>query len=282
MLTTAAAAVVRLVEPAGIIGKDFEGHIYQEKEKGGLVPFKVIAVEKITTHVLDEKDRQRLDELLAIVNRAGRSISEPYLHGFFSGLIMTPTPVRPEKWLAVLFGEEDIPFPSETELRELYDIISDMHRQLGKRIADGADIFPYSDPGGQRQEVIPWCRGLFDALHIEPHWWHPDFEEEVPLMDNRLKKMKATILVFLLGIVDQELPPDVAVLFQGDRKDKALEQLPMLVRSLDAIAEHWYWQKMEQQQEENVGKNAARRTGRNDPCPCGSGRKYKKCCGSQR
>ena len=22
------------------------------------------------------------------------------------------------------------------------------------------------------------------------------------------------------------------------------------------------------------------RTGRNDPCPCGSGRKYKKCCGA--
>ncbi|MCA9468620.1 MAG: SEC-C domain-containing protein [Nitrospira sp.] len=21
--------------------------------------------------------------------------------------------------------------------------------------------------------------------------------------------------------------------------------------------------------------------GRNDPCPCGSGKKYKKCCGSQ-
>jgi len=24
----------------------------------------------------------------------------------------------------------------------------------------------------------------------------------------------------------------------------------------------------------------AAKTGRNDPCPCGSGRKYKKCCGS--
>jgi uncharacterized protein YecA (UPF0149 family) len=24
---------------------------------------------------------------------------------------------------------------------------------------------------------------------------------------------------------------------------------------------------------------SARATGRNDPCPCGSGKKYKKCCG---
>jgi preprotein translocase subunit SecA len=27
-------------------------------------------------------------------------------------------------------------------------------------------------------------------------------------------------------------------------------------------------------------RNTAPRIGRNDPCPCGSGKKYKKCCGS--
>jgi hypothetical protein len=27
------------------------------------------------------------------------------------------------------------------------------------------------------------------------------------------------------------------------------------------------------------GAASARRIGRNDPCPCGSGKKYKKCCG---
>ena len=26
-------------------------------------------------------------------------------------------------------------------------------------------------------------------------------------------------------------------------------------------------------------KNEAPKVGRNDPCPCGSGKKYKKCCG---
>ena len=27
-------------------------------------------------------------------------------------------------------------------------------------------------------------------------------------------------------------------------------------------------------------RNAAKKVGRNDPCPCGSGKKYKKCCGA--
>jgi uncharacterized protein YecA (UPF0149 family) len=28
-------------------------------------------------------------------------------------------------------------------------------------------------------------------------------------------------------------------------------------------------------------RNIGPKVGRNDPCPCGSGRKYKKCCGSE-
>ena len=31
--------------------------------------------------------------------------------------------------------------------------------------------------------------------------------------------------------------------------------------------------------EKSVEKSKSRKTGRNEPCPCGSGKKYKKCCG---
>ena len=36
--------------------------------------------------------------------------------------------------------------------------------------------------------------------------------------------------------------------------------------------------KTEQKNQSQV-VNTAKKVGRNDPCPCGSGRKYKKCCG---
>jgi preprotein translocase subunit SecA len=29
-----------------------------------------------------------------------------------------------------------------------------------------------------------------------------------------------------------------------------------------------------------IRKDAAQKVGRNDPCPCGSGKKYKNCCGA--
>ena len=34
------------------------------------------------------------------------------------------------------------------------------------------------------------------------------------------------------------------------------------------------------EEEENASAKPTAKVGRNDPCPCGSGKKYKKCCGA--
>ena len=63
------------------------------------------------------------------------------------------------------------------------------------------------------------------------------------------------------------------------RKDKKkLDDLSKAARGKDDVAE-----------EEELIKNTEKvepiksdgQVGRNDPCPCGSGKKYKKCCGSK-
>ncbi|HOB72606.1 MAG TPA: YchJ family metal-binding protein, partial [bacterium] len=41
----------------------------------------------------------------------------------------------------------------------------------------------------------------------------------------------------------------------------------------------WYFEDGEQMLPETV-KRESPKTGRNDPCPCGSGKKFKKCCGN--
>ena len=38
-----------------------------------------------------------------------------------------------------------------------------------------------------------------------------------------------------------------------------------------------------EQKQDNAGEESSvRKIGRNDPCPCGSGKKYKKCCGAEK
>jgi uncharacterized protein YecA (UPF0149 family) len=51
------------------------------------------------------------------------------------------------------------------------------------------------------------------------------------------------------------------------------------------LAEEWLEERRKaeeavyRRQEAYASLHAAIKVGRNDPCPCGSGKKYKKCCG---
>jgi uncharacterized protein len=56
---------------------------------------------------------------------------------------------------------------------------------------------------------------------------------------------------------------------------KLAAQIPAAV-----LAMHAYWLPYRHAvHEREVAKAMAPKVGRNEPCPCGSGRKFKKCCG---
>jgi len=82
-------------------------------------------------------------------------------------------------------------------------------------------------------------------------------------------------------------------------KDRALERLaddPHRRLVEDSVAEMGWWSCFREDREKNIVPTAPRskpnpavtsqirkatpKTGRNQPCPCGSGKKYKKCCGA--
>ena len=94
-------------------------------------------------------------------------------------------------------------------------------------------------------------------------------------------------------LADGESPDDVAMDFhadfsnaaEADRKVKEIAGLLWKVRSEMRIADYNGNTFSELLQKEKVAiavskvERAAPKVGRNDPCPCGSGLKYKKCCG---
>ena len=59
------------------------------------------------------------------------------------------------------------------------------------------------------------------------------------------------------------------------------EDIPDGRKALDKIlAQYGGREKVREQLMQSISKAAARKKiGPNDPCPCGSGKKYKKCCG---
>ncbi|MGH9439408.1 MAG: SEC-C metal-binding domain-containing protein, partial [Terriglobia bacterium] len=80
------------------------------------------------------------------------------------------------------------------------------------------------------------------------------------------------ILAPLVGFIDvgEEFEPAEDI---GDRLDWAAANIPRAILLLRKIA------KLRDRQTAAAEPTRYTKPGRNQPCPCGSGRKYKRCCG---
>ena len=63
-----------------------------------------------------------------------------------------------------------------------------------------------------------------------------------------------------------------------DAKADWLYNLPMWDDILDKKTKH----KLYKEQKKSGTEKKKKKVGRNDPCPCGSGKKYKFCCGKNK
>lgn len=104
-----------------------------------------------------------------------------------------------------------------------------------------------------------WAEGFLEAVGLRPAAWDPLFShrDAGPLM--------MPILLLARGTEDLDLD------MYADRLDGLLAEAPdMIVPCVVAIDRFWKLRR----NRERVPK-----VRRNAPCPCGSGRKYKLCCG---
>lgn len=133
-----------------------------------------------------------------------------------------------------------------------------------------------------RAEVLVYYKSLFGSeLSKEPsHFWdglvscctdlYP--EEVYPEIQRAFEEELIDESFIDLDFVDQQLAlgrDEVLANLQGDRY-KLIE---------DTIKEIEWWACFESPiQQQPIAKK--KKIGRNEPCPCGSGKKYKKCCGT--
>ena len=117
-----------------------------------------------------------------------------------------------------------------------------------------------------------WADGFFDALQdFEPDWTPPDDtgDEELALFDDLLAQVQVLML------------PEAHEDFKRHLEDAWKDRLPTREDLVDeacfAVQDLRVWWL------DHAPRPAPRRVlaapGRNDPCPCGSGLKYKKCHG---
>jgi len=197
------------------------------------------------------------------------------LDGFLTGIAVGPELILPSEWLPAVWGGEAPEFADEEEAEAILGSVMGRYNEIIRRLA-AAELDPiYWEDGDGSAIPLDWAEGFLQAIILRADAWEPLF-----------RAPEGVLLLPILGLCGDEngesllgLPPE-----EEDRLiDDAVEFIPACVAEIDA-----YWRGRGSRQTSMPrlpGRPHAEplhqpaKTGRNEPCPCGSGKKFKKCCG---
>lgn len=217
---------------------------------------------------MTKPDLDRLESLLS-AKHLEDSLTLDALQGFFCAIASAPAPIPKEVWLASAIGEST--FANDAERKEVTGLMERFAADTARTLAEGMglDIITYAPNEGD-EELAIWCEGyLLGVALAEPDWFTAGDEDTVDdllyvfmMLSGRLKEQA-------LESGEEWHAPDV----ESKLMKEAAEHL------YDDVHGAWqYWFDLRVNRE--PAKREEAKVGRNDPCPCGSGKKYKSCHGA--
>ena len=242
------------------------------------------------------QEKKNLTKLLACAVNQDEVLSLEGLHGFLFGLAIIPEPVAPSEWLPGIFGEEMLDVNDKKEGERLLGSLFSTYNRITQQNEDEELTFPFEASTIESKDIRriqEWTHGLFLAISLRPDVWgmNDDVEAEGYEPDEEAFEM-ATCISVIMGIV---FPEEIPELFQQDKKKGTLlgkrpieveaKLFAMLPGAVLLIQEHADAARDGLRALKSSRPSApstplrVEKIGRNDPCPCGSGAKYKKCCG---
>ena len=183
------------------------------------------------------------------------------LDGFFTALAIGPELVMPSVYLREIWGTEDGSGPiwdSHEQLEYFMELLTKHWNAIAARRNADAPHRPQIDFFGDAALGQSWAQGFVNGMHLCGQAWDQLVEAE--------GVGELALHILALALDSSSVLPD-------DTRAALVDDLPSIIQEIAA-----YWR--------NASAAPARtppfrqrKTGRNEPCPCGSGKKYKKCCG---
>ena len=211
------------------------------------------------------------DDVHALVGRclerhgtdaAIQNVSE--LDGFFAALACAPEMIVPSRWMPDIWGgEAHAPeWDSMDEAQTFLSAVSLIHNQVNRDLGDGVfePFFLERTLDGQTHLIVDdWCEGFLRGLRL----WPALSVEDMTILEEYLMPIRLFATEEGWKALD----------------DMAQDEIEEWQQKIGAAVErqHGYFAK----RAIRLGQPYVRETpkvGRNDPCPCGSGKKYKRCC----
>ena len=224
------------------------------------------------TEPLTEAEFEDLEQFLLSDNTPDECLDLSGLDGFLTAIVTGPTTLLPSRWLPALWGEADgdkVQWDNPQHAERITGMVMRHMNGIIAQVTDFPDEFePLIYEREHDGETIPiideWCWGYVRGVLLDAENWSP-------LLQNDEHSLLTPILLYGTeeGFAQLNDKPELA-----ERHNDIAEMLPSCVV---AIRDFWLpYRKLA-----STVRHKTPPTGRNDPCLCGSGKKFKKCCGGQ-
>ena len=210
---------------------------------------------------------RRLDGALADL-----PLEEPMLltelDGFLTALVVGPDPIPQGEWLQSIWGSDDSdtpPFDDPADVQWFVDAVMARYAEIVRDLSRGKPQ-PIFDTDDRNGDVLweAWIDGFAEAVALRPESWTALANGTDTDVADAVAQIMALIAIVTnettldsveVNAIDAHAPAQIvdAVLHLHARNTSASPAAPVVVSST--------------------------KIGRNDPCPCGSGKKSKQCCG---
>jgi uncharacterized protein len=191
----------------------------------------------------------------------------------FAALIAAPETVMPSEYNREVFGgemSEVVEFSGLDEAQEIMNLMMRHWNKIASTLCKGEPHVPmiFEDEKGELHGN-DWARGFMRGMHMR----HDEWAELV----NDEKYGDSLIPMMILYHEHDEDPKMRPEPITPDKREKVIAMM-----AAGLLGAYKYFRE-EREGDLSVDapepRHGTPKVGRNDPCPCGSGKKYKKCCG---
>lgn len=216
---------------------------------------------------------EALEDFLISDQTPGDCMAISDLDGFLTGVAISPELIMPSEWVPRIWGDGAPDFKSEEEANQVMGAIMERYNEILGQLSDGGDgqLEPiFWEFPGRGIMAGDWAEGFVDAMRLRPERWL-----EI-LGDKSTRNLLAPILALACDDEGGSFI-DIGEDALGVINDEAPSLIPAAVHAFDQA-----FKARREDGEELSGEEPLRfnKIGQNEPCPCGSGRKYKRCCGA--
>ncbi len=231
---------------------------------------------------LTDAEIEELDQFLLNAEGVEESMDVSTLDGFLTAIICGPKTILPSEWLRWVWdmenGEDSPEFEDQAQAQRILELLmrhmNDIAQTLHAAPEQYEPLFMENPNAGDPIPILDeWCSGFMKGVYLDSTSWLPVLVGKPDWM--------STILQY-----GTEEGWEILKL-----KNQSLDQLKELAEGVAGTVRkiHAFWLEQRRTQiDAGAPAGIVRRepvrnpskVGRNDPCPCGSGKKYKQCHGS--